>query len=160
MNELPIHREDWKSTGMIRAENALFDLADRAERQMSEVDKRMAELEQRERPVTDEDVAALNRFARDPRAPVEWRDVAGDVEAGLFTWRDVAEGKVDTNPAVAAAMDATANMRLEPPEEVATEEPPPPVQTRRAPRADWRDRVPRADFDEEDFSRNTLLEPP
>lgn len=53
--------------------------------------------------LTDEELRGFERAARDPLAPPELRLLARKVDAGAFTWRDIAEGRCFDDPEIRAA---------------------------------------------------------
>ena len=81
-----------------------------AEREMQRVDRNLAEIRKRDQPLTDEQVRAVEKLATGPHAPREWDVVRARTARGEFTWRDIAEGRMDADPQVSAALHASINL--------------------------------------------------
>jgi hypothetical protein len=144
--DIRISAEDWKTTEMIRAENALFDAVDRAEKEMAEVDRRMAEMEADDKPAGK--IEALTEFATGPVAPAELRAAVEQVNAGQLTREQaLADPRIASNPLATAALDAATQAGVDDSgHDTAAPATPRP---RRA--------AQRPDYDEEDFSTHTVL---
>lgn len=52
-------------------------------------------------------MTSLEQFATAPDAPAPWRAIARRVQAGEFTWQDVADGRLCTDEGFLAAVDST-----------------------------------------------------
>jgi hypothetical protein len=136
---------------MIRAENDLFDAADRVDRLLAEADEQMTELGATTQPATAAEIEGLRAWATGPKAPPEWRAVVERVNAGELTWQEVANGKAMADPAVRAALDATTGTAVEVPETTAEPRPAtPPPPARRRP-------APEPDVEADDFSSHSYL---
>lgn len=166
MPALPDWALNWKTDAMVAAERNLDEVASRAEAAMAEADRKLFEVESKEKPPSPVEIAMVKQYATGPQSPPEWKEPAAKVAKGDFSWADYLSGKVDNDPAVAAALNATIRQAEEkaaqPPEqgpaveEGAVEQSAPPAGTsepRRTPRR--RDRSPADEFD--DFSHTDWL---
>lgn len=95
----PIDESRWKTGAMIRAE---IDL-DEAAMQVDEDLARADEMSFDNPPLSDEEVDDFERAVRDPNAPEQLKKLAQRVDAGEFSWREIADGKAMRDPDVRAA---------------------------------------------------------
>jgi hypothetical protein len=104
---MPVSAEDWKSTEMIRAENALHEAIEQAEQAVAEADELMAAQDERERSGEEVDGAeALREYANRPDAPEALRRAVHDVQFGLRTRGDaLADPMITEDPVVMAALE-------------------------------------------------------
>ncbi|MFD9894702.1 hypothetical protein ACFWY9_35595 [Amycolatopsis sp. NPDC059027] len=113
MAQLPNWALNWKTDDMVAAEHTLDDAADQAETAMAEADRTLYEVESNERPVTPEEAEMMKQYASSDKAPPEWRELARRVERGEFGWTDYLQGKLDRDPGVVAALDASVRQAEE-----------------------------------------------
>ena len=154
MSELPTYGGD-HVTAMDRIQLDLDAAIRSAEREMQRVDRNMDEIRKREQPLTDEQVRFAEKLATGPNAPREWDVVRTRIARGEFTWRDIAEGRMDGDPQVSAALHASINLGKEYPKHngpaettVAGAGNPVPARPARRP----------ATWDDEDFSNDDYFE--
>ena len=72
----------------------LFDDVDTRTAAAVQVAQQAAQFQPRSKGLTEADLAEIERFARGGKAPKELRDLQGRVDAGEFSWQDVAAGRV------------------------------------------------------------------
>jgi hypothetical protein len=131
---MPVFAEDWKSTEMIRAENALHEAIERAERGIAEADELMAAQDEH----AGEEVTgaeALRAYADRPDAPEALRTAIHDVQSGLRSREDaLSDPAITADPVVMAALELVTR-----------------------PGARRRRGEPRAGYDPEDFSTHDIM---
>jgi len=131
---MPVSAEDWKSTEMIRAENALHEAIERAERGISDADELMAAQEER----SGEEVSsaeALRAYADRPDAPAALHKAIHDVQAGLRSRDDaLSDPAIAADPVVKAALEMVTR-----------------------PNAIPRGGEPRVGYDPDDFSTHDIM---
>ncbi len=138
-----ISAEDWKSTAMIRAENDLYDAIDRAGKRITEADRLMAELDEKEKAGTAVNgIEALKAWATGPDAPEVLRAAIEDVRAGrLSRQQALSDPAITADPVLVVALEAVTRPDAE------------------LPAGRWARRRrddPPAGYDPEDFSTHDL----
>lgn len=103
-----------RNAAMIAAEQELDEAIKAADREMRRVDVDMANMAKQSRPLTDKEVQGLADMASGPNAPRQWESVRARIARGEFTWRDVAEGRMASDPQVSAALHASIAVKPEP----------------------------------------------
>jgi hypothetical protein len=102
---MPLSAEDWKSTEMIRAENALHEAIERAERAVSDADELMAAVDERSGEEAT-GAEALRAYADRPDAPEALRTAIHDVQSGLRSREDaLSDPAITADPVVMAALE-------------------------------------------------------
>jgi hypothetical protein len=129
---MPVSAEDWKSTEMIRAETALHEAIERAERGIAEADELMASQDSHE---TLTGAEALRAYADRPDAPEALRTAIHDVQSGLRSREDaLSDPAITADPVVMAALEMVTR-----------------------PGTTHRGGDPRVGYDPEDFSTHSIL---
>lgn len=113
MPALPDWALNWKTDAMVAAERNLDEVTSRAEAAMAEADRKLFEVESKQKPPSPVEIAMVKQYATGPQSPPEWKALAAKVAKGDFSWADYLSGKVDNDPAVAAALNASVRQAEE-----------------------------------------------
>lgn len=73
---------------------ALFDEVDTKTAAAVQVAQQAAQYQPRSRGVSEQDLAAIERYARSGTAPKEFKDLQQRIDSGEFSWQDIASGRV------------------------------------------------------------------
>jgi hypothetical protein len=73
---------------------ALFDEVDTKTAAAVQVAQQAAQYQPRSRGVSEQDLAAIERYARSGNAPKEFKDLQQRIDSGEFSWQDIASGRV------------------------------------------------------------------
>jgi hypothetical protein len=73
---------------------ALFDDVDAKTAAAVQVAQQAAQYQPRSRGVSEQDLAAIERYARSGNAPREFKDLQQRIDSGEFSWKDIAAGRV------------------------------------------------------------------
>lgn len=98
----------WKTADIAKVEAQLeeqeYALSAEIERSTAMLD----ELDRQTPEVKDQEVEEFKEaVTKGPMASREWRVIAQRIERGEFTWRDILDGKMDSDPDMNAAMQST-----------------------------------------------------
>ncbi|MFC3892484.1 hypothetical protein ACFOWZ_13460 [Lentzea rhizosphaerae] len=73
---------------------ALIDDVDARTTAAVQVAQQAAQYQPRSRGVSEQDLAAIERYARSGNAPKEFKDLQQRIDTGEFSWKDIAAGRV------------------------------------------------------------------
>ncbi len=73
---------------------ALVDQFDATTASVEKTGREAAQFQPRSRGVTEQDLAAIERYARSGNAPKEFKELQQRIDSGEFSWQDVAAGRV------------------------------------------------------------------
>ncbi|WP_053731882.1 hypothetical protein [Nocardia sp. NRRL S-836] len=73
---------------------ALVDEFDATAAAAEKTGREAAQFQPRSRGVTEQDLAAIERYARSGKAPKEFKELQQRIDSGEFSWQDVAAGRV------------------------------------------------------------------
>ena len=73
---------------------ALIDDADTKMASAVQTAQQAAQYQPRSRGVSEQDLAAIERYARSGNAPKEFKDLQQRIDSGEFSWKDIAAGRV------------------------------------------------------------------
>ena len=73
---------------------ALVDQFDATTAAVEKTGREAAQFQPRSRGVTEQDLAAIERYAKSPNAPKEFKDLQQRIDSGEFSWQDIAAGRV------------------------------------------------------------------
>ncbi|MCP2249952.1 hypothetical protein [Lentzea aerocolonigenes] len=73
---------------------ALIDDVDARTTAAVQVAQQAAQYQPRSRGVSEQDLAAIERYARGGNAPKEFKDLQQRIDSGEFSWKDIAAGRV------------------------------------------------------------------
>jgi hypothetical protein len=73
---------------------ALIDDADTKMAGAVQTAQQAAQYQPRSRGVSEQDLAAIERYARSGNAPKEFKDLQQRIDSGEFSWKDIAAGRV------------------------------------------------------------------
>lgn len=73
---------------------ALIDDADTKMAGAVQTAQQAAQYQPRSRGVSEQDLAAIERYARSGNAPREFKDLQQRIDSGEFSWKDIAAGRV------------------------------------------------------------------
>ena len=73
---------------------ALIDDVDARTTAAVQVAQQAAQYQPRSRGVSEQDLAAIERYARSGNAPKEFKDLQQRIDSGEFSWKDIAAGRV------------------------------------------------------------------
>lgn len=96
---------DWKTPGMIRAEQRLAKAAEDVDVAIA---KARAVKRTKPKPLTDEEVQKLDELSREKDAPKGLQELAKLVDSGRYSWRDVFDARSLDDPKVRAALKETS----------------------------------------------------
>lgn len=83
---------------------ALFAEVDSRIDDLGRVAEAASRVQRRSRGLSEQDLAAIERFAKSPGAPRELRELQRRVDAGELSWADVAAGRALNDPGVQQAL--------------------------------------------------------
>ncbi|WP_330271963.1 hypothetical protein OG205_33775 [Lentzea sp. NBC_00516] len=83
---------------------ALFSEVDSRIDDLGKVATAASQVQRRSRGLSEQDLAAIERFAKSPGAPKELKDLQRRVDAGEMSWADVAAGRAVNDPGVQQAL--------------------------------------------------------
>lgn len=145
---------EWMTDEMLRADAAVSEAEHALEAQLERAEQLREEVQESRERRTDEEVERFKALCTSgPFATPEWSDVARRIANGEFTWSDVAEGRMSTDPGVNAASASMVALAKENPSLLDTSSGPQGVDAERsaAHEAPSEPRHPRHDDDDEDF---------
>ncbi|RZQ60247.1 hypothetical protein [Amycolatopsis suaedae] len=102
--------EDWYTPEMEAAARSLDAVADHVTTVVRDSEALIAEAEAAREPISDEDVARLEKYANARFHTPEWQELKARIAAGELTWRDIASGQALTDPGVAAAAQSVQSL--------------------------------------------------
>lgn len=73
---------------------ALVDDFDAKTASAEQTGREAAQFQPRSRGVTEQDLAAIERYARSGNAPKEFKELQQRIDSGEFSWQDIAAGRV------------------------------------------------------------------
>lgn len=107
---------EWMTDEMIRADAAVSEAEHALEAQLERAEQLREEAQEGRERRTDEEVERFKAFCTSgPFATSEWREVARRIANGEFTWRDIAEGRMASDPGVNAASASMVTLAKENP---------------------------------------------
>ncbi|GAA2818645.1 hypothetical protein [Saccharopolyspora taberi] len=102
--------EDWKTQAVRDAEAALEEKMRKVEEALDKADRLSASLP--EVKLTEDKIREIEELIRAGKAPAELTELQARIDAGEFTWNDVADGTALRDESVQAAFSASvANMQ-------------------------------------------------